>query len=291
MQLAFFPDSRRLLSVTDSSQSEVWNLSAATLTPRLERLAQVLASRPAGSGGELAPLPPGPNGGREAASAPAGGGQYAPRVECWYGMQAARAMDSGRWSAAQLDLDRLVRLCRWDRQAAAMKALVDPRLCRWNDVAAYAGAMPGRSGCIVLQAARFRPAAWTGAGDRIRVCGAALSNGLAFRGHASACVLHPAPASRLTALVGPDGRASPPGARASFAAEVGDRKLFQSPFIGGADQPARVDVDLRGATAVMLKTLQEGDGVLSGWGQASIRLMDGRVLRLCDLPVYAIGEL
>lgn len=73
-----------------------------------------------------------------------------------------------------------------------------------------------------------------------------------------------------------------------FTVLASGKEVFRSPVLRRRDGPVKVDVDLKGASEFQIRVGDAGDGRgwdQALWGEATVTLADGRVLRLQDLPV------
>ncbi len=120
-----------------------------------------------------------------------------------------------------------------------------------------------------------------------------FAHGLAFNATKHLRVQLGQPGGRFTAVIGlennDDTRRGAAMGRGSvtFHVWVGGREVFASPVLRLADGGLPLDVPLDGAREFEIRVLDGGDG--RGWDQAlwaeaAVRLQDGTILRLQDLP-------
>lgn len=104
------------------------------------------------------------------------------------------------------------------------------------------------------------------------------------------------PIERFSAWIGVDRNARTQSGLGSvvFVVAAGDRELYRSKTLHGGDEPAHLDVDVQGTTQLDLHVTDAGDGATcdhADWGEATMRLRNGRVLRLEDLRLEGTSHI
>ncbi|HEY3324749.1 MAG TPA: alpha-galactosidase [Planctomycetota bacterium] len=100
----------------------------------------------------------------------------------------------------------------------------------------------------------------------------------------------PGPGKTFSAIVGVDSNEQTKPGRGSvvFSVSAARKELFKSPVMREGMAGVPVNVDLNGATSVMLDVSDAGDGIScdqSDWAEAKFSLVDGKEVWLADLPL------
>ncbi len=122
-----------------------------------------------------------------------------------------------------------------------------------------------------------------------------FTHGLGTHAMSTLLITLPAPAIHFTAQVGIDGNPDtrPDKGSVRFLVEAGGRTLFTSPVLRGGQPPFPVTIDLGNVRTFFLRVTDGGDGIRhdqANWAEAIVTLVDGRVLRLQDLPVVRLPD-
>jgi alpha-galactosidase len=103
-------------------------------------------------------------------------------------------------------------------------------------------------------------------------------------------LLSPEPVERFTAWIGVDHNNRTQGGLGSviFFLTVNGRELYRSTTLRGGAEPARVELELSGATNLDLQVSEAGDGPAcdhADWAEAAVTLRSGKTIRLDELAV------
>tara|TARA_Y100001960_G_scaffold333270_1_gene437474 strand:+ start:7661 stop:10840 length:3180 start_codon:yes stop_codon:yes gene_type:complete len=129
-------------------------------------------------------------------------------------------------------------------------------------------------------------------------------HGLYLSSPGTITVTLPAPAKRLTAVFGVDSnRVTSFYSNAKRGAVVGTvtvkgKERYRSPLMREGIPGEKVDVDLNGVESFVLTTLGQSEGVIeqvdfnqSDWAEATVELVNGRKIRIGDLPTAPLGAM
>ncbi len=98
----------------------------------------------------------------------------------------------------------------------------------------------------------------------------------------------PGPGKSFSSTVGILTNPDSQGGSIVFTVAVGKKKAYTSPVMHRGEAGAAAEADLEGAREFFLDVGDAGDGIISDqgvWGEATVTLMDGKKVRLGDLPL------
>jgi alpha-galactosidase len=132
-------------------------------------------------------------------------------------------------------------------------------------------------------------------GRPLRIGAKPYTAGLYCHASSRVVVRLPAAGKSLQATVGVDSNEQTVGGRGSvvFRVETGGREAFKSPLMREGTPAVPVNVDLEGATEFTLEVTDGGDSIScdqADWADATVTLLDGRELRLGDLPLTGLYQ-
>ena len=115
-----------------------------------------------------------------------------------------------------------------------------------------------------------------------------FENGIYRHAPSRVQVYLPSPAKSFSAVVGILHNPKSVGGSVVFSVRVGEKQIYASPIKHRGEAGTPVTVDLAGAGDFYLSVSSTGDGISSDqavWGNAKVTLVDGREMRVGDLPV------
>ncbi len=162
---------------------------------------------------------------------------------------------------------------------------------QWAETTLFPGEMPTAPPCWIEVRANNDPVQANARNGRpMRLGGKDYLDGL-FCHAVSDLVVHlDAPAEAFEALVGVDSNNHSAGGRGSvvFRVVADGEAVWESPVLREGMVPVAASAALRGARSFSLQVADGGDGIAcdqADWALARIRMADGSVLRLGDLPI------
>lgn len=125
-------------------------------------------------------------------------------------------------------------------------------------------------------------------GQPLRIGDHPYTHGLYCHAASRLLVRLPAPASRFSAVAGIDTNGAFSGGSAVFVVHADGQELYRSPVMQRGQAGVGIEIDLKGVSEFILSVEDSGDNINSdqaSWAEASVTLMDGRSIRLGDLPL------
>ncbi len=127
-------------------------------------------------------------------------------------------------------------------------------------------------------------------GQPLKIVDLKYSQGLFCHAASEIVVRLPGPGKVFEAVVGVDTNEQTTGGRGSvvFSVEVAGKEVFRSDTIREGMPGLPVSIDLGGATQLILRVADGGDGIAcdqADWADAKVGLVDGREVWLADLPM------
>lgn len=296
----FSPDDRRVLTVCDDGLARIWRLSPQeNEVKEVQKLAEVLAARRMDMSGGMAVMEPNTLHAAWQSLRPTVTNRYGPTSEqeiLWHASEAMAALEESDWTRLLDHLDRYLAQCPTNRPFRALRAYAHAQRGNWREVLTDNAKLGGRSGQMIVMSAHHPIKRTIPPKPPLQVGQSRYRRALSCEVDHEILVLLPAPARRFMGAVGTVNGVLGTGIEeVEMTVKVTEHAVFRLPSMHALQIGVPVEAPLEGATAFVLRAWHRapkaGMDPHTAWADARVELMDGRILRLTDLPLTVFGGL